>query len=301
MCALLVIANPATRYPFDLMTPILVVNNPLFHNYDAVIGLFLKMIDPQVILVEVHVLDHIRCSDHLNIVLTTLYTSTRVTATKLGWDHTLLIHVSCNKNLEASRSRYSTICTSKDVVLTDIDEPVEILLSELVHHDLTQGVSAEQDENRYQTVAVGGTFDHLHDGHKILLSMASFLAAKTIIVGITGPKLLVNKKFADFLEPYNQRKHNVDNFLNVFSGVPAPAYYEINDICGPTGYIKDIDALVVSRESAKGGEFVNKFRQEKHFPPLHIVTINVVGGEGDDFDGKLSSTAIREAESKKTS
>ena len=287
--------------PLVPMTPLLVVKNPLLHNYDAVISLFLNMIDLKVTLVEVHVLDHIRCSSHLNIVLTSLYTSTRATATKLGWDHTLQIHVSCNKKLEPSRSLYSTICTSKDVLLLDIDEPVEILLSELVHHDLTQGVPAEQDENRYQTVAVGGTFDHLHDGHKILLSMASFLAAKTIIVGITGPKLLVNKKFADFLEPYDQRKHNVDNFLNVFSGMAAPAYYEINDVCGPTGYIREIDALVVSRESAKGGEYVNKFRQEKDFPPLHIVTINVVGGEGDDFDGKLSSTAIREAESKKIS
>lgn len=36
------------------------------------------------------------------------------------------------------------------------------------------------------TVALGGTFDHLHSGHKILLSMAAWIAEKKLIVGITG-------------------------------------------------------------------------------------------------------------------
>ena len=35
-------------------------------------------------------------------------------------------------------------------------------------------------------VALGGTFDHLHAGHKILLSMAAWIARKEVIVGVTG-------------------------------------------------------------------------------------------------------------------
>ena len=35
--------------------------------------------------------------------------------------------------------------------------------------------------------ALGGTFDHLHAGHKILLSMAAWFARKKVIVGVTGP------------------------------------------------------------------------------------------------------------------
>lgn len=38
----------------------------------------------------------------------------------------------------------------------------------------------------YPVVALGGTFDHLHAGHKILLSMAAWIAGKKIIVGVTG-------------------------------------------------------------------------------------------------------------------
>ena len=38
----------------------------------------------------------------------------------------------------------------------------------------------------FPVVALGGTFDHLHAGHKILLSMAAWIARDTLIVGVTG-------------------------------------------------------------------------------------------------------------------
>jgi hypothetical protein len=38
----------------------------------------------------------------------------------------------------------------------------------------------------FPVVALGGTFDHLHAGHKILLSMAAWITAEKIIVGVTG-------------------------------------------------------------------------------------------------------------------
>lgn len=38
----------------------------------------------------------------------------------------------------------------------------------------------------YPVVALGGTFDHIHAGHKILLSMAAWIADEKVIVGVTG-------------------------------------------------------------------------------------------------------------------
>ena len=38
----------------------------------------------------------------------------------------------------------------------------------------------------FPVVASGGTFDHLHAGHKILLSMGTWIAQHKLIVGITG-------------------------------------------------------------------------------------------------------------------
>lgn len=38
-------------------------------------------------------------------------------------------------------------------------------------------------------MAVGGTFDHLHPGHKILLSLAAYICSRKLICGITGYSL----------------------------------------------------------------------------------------------------------------
>lgn len=75
---------------------------------------------------------------------------------------------------------------------------------------------------QHRSVAVGGTFDHLHIGHKLLL-IATALAVenigveantvnsnsatgqRVIIVGITGDELLVNKKYAECLESWEAR------------------------------------------------------------------------------------------------
>lgn len=45
---------------------------------------------------------------------------------------------------------------------------------------------AEKVKPSLPIVALGGTFDHLHAGHKILLSMAAWVARKKVIVGVTG-------------------------------------------------------------------------------------------------------------------
>lgn len=39
---------------------------------------------------------------------------------------------------------------------------------------------------RYDNVVLGGTFDYLHAGHKILLSMASWFTSKRLVVGVSG-------------------------------------------------------------------------------------------------------------------
>jgi FAD synthase len=48
------------------------------------------------------------------------------------------------------------------------------------------GLTAQESDPSFPVVAIGGTFDHLHAGHKILLSMSAWLATEKIIVGVTG-------------------------------------------------------------------------------------------------------------------
>jgi phosphopantetheine adenylyltransferase len=74
----------------------------------------------------------------------------------------------------------------------------------------------------HRVVAVGGTFDHLHAGHKLLLTATALMLQpssteapldRRLIVGITGDELLKNKKYAEQLEDWDQREQAVINFL----------------------------------------------------------------------------------------
>jgi len=40
--------------------------------------------------------------------------------------------------------------------------------------------------DQYKAVVLGGTFDHIHAGHKILLSVACLLATERVVCGVTG-------------------------------------------------------------------------------------------------------------------
>lgn len=147
---------------------------------------------------------------------------------------------------------------------------------------------------------MGGTFDHMHDGHKLLLTIAGFLAKEKLVVGITGSELLVNKKYAEVMESYMTRRSNVEEFLSYLFPPLEIESRMLHDVAGPTGTIEDIDALVVSQESRKGGISVNKLRAEKGWHQLVIYEVEVLGcrtgSEKDNWKDKLSSTELRRLE-----
>lgn len=204
--------------------------------------------------------------------------------------------------------------------------------------------SAPLTTKRHISTAVGGTFDHLHLGHKLLLTstamlldplVPSFLPSpnsnpkqqdyenQTLIIGITAPSLLLNKSNPSVLQPWSTRESNVLSFLHSIlhlnSSPPETSTTktttgiilltaEIHDPYGPTITMEEIDSLVVSAETRKGGEAVNERRRELGWKELDVFEVSVLDGgfrgssskddEGDDdrrdgFAGKISSTEIR--------
>jgi pantetheine-phosphate adenylyltransferase len=71
-----------------------------------------------------------------------------------------------------------------------VSEISYLLLPRLETPDIPLAATALRESEtappRYPVVALGGTFDHIHAGHKILLSMAAWIAERKIIVGVTG-------------------------------------------------------------------------------------------------------------------
>ncbi|OUM69638.1 hypothetical protein PIROE2DRAFT_29530, partial [Piromyces sp. E2] len=150
----------------------------------------------------------------------------------------------------------------------------------------------------YPTIALGGTFDHLHNGHKILLSISAWLATKKIICGISDDELLKNKKGSELLESIYQRCFNVQKFLYKIKRNLIYYILPINDPFGPTIVEKDIQGIVGSLETLKGCHAVNKKRNQYGFPSLDIFSISLLAPKCknlglEDSELKMSSSSIR--------
>ncbi|WWD15869.1 hypothetical protein CI109_100293 [Kwoniella shandongensis] len=179
-------------------------------------------------------------------------------------------------------------------------------------------------------VALGGTFDHLHAAHKLLLHLAYVLTGEKLIVGLMADRLLGSKTHAELVQSLEERLEGVQRFLSRLGGRvkatqgfddddtnatpagetldtdtrPFIAAGEIQDALGPTGYDPNIQALVVSRETYSGGIYVNKIRKEKNLEELELYVVDVIADkeglelgeereEGKLKELKMGSTGIR--------
>lgn len=142
--------------------------------------------------------------------------------------------------------------------------------------------------NKYKKVAVGGTFDKFHKGHKCLLKEA-FTYGEEVVIGVTSTKFAgKNAK----IDSCSTRMSNLIEFLersyhNNFHVV------RLEDRYGPTISEKEYDAIAVSKETEIGAIEINKIRNERGLPLLDILVIDMVSAE----DGRpISSTRIRKGE-----
>ncbi len=138
-------------------------------------------------------------------------------------------------------------------------------------------------------VAVGGTFDPLHDGHKALLMKAVELSRNgELLVGLTSDEMSRNK--AHDVSDYQSRYDGVLGFIQK-QGI-APVIVRLDDPYGPTIH-DDFDYLVVSPETHPIGLKINRIRGEKKLGKIEIVLVDYVLAD----DGlPISSTRIKRGE-----
>ncbi|KAG6851003.1 hypothetical protein H0H93_004490 [Arthromyces matolae] len=160
-----------------------------------------------------------------------------------------------------------------------------------------------QRPSRLPVVALGGTFDHLHAGHKILLSMAAWITGEKIVVGVTDDVLLKKKSNPHLLQPLPFRMECVRAFLELFRPGIEYAIVPLHDVYGPTGWDPNIQGLVVSHETLSGAEAIANYRSENALSALQTFVIDVISPHSAYIDPedmelmrsmKMSSTYIRQ-------
>ncbi len=148
-----------------------------------------------------------------------------------------------------------------------------------------------QHLKKYGKVATGGTFDQIHTGHRRLLER-SFDVGEIVVIGVTSDEF-VRKEGKRPDHSYEERVNQLVAYLD--RQFPGRRYIiaKLYDFFGPGIVSPDVEAIVVSPETAARVPLANKLRAEKGYRPLEMVTIEKVLAE----DGQpVSSTRIRKGE-----
>ena len=148
----------------------------------------------------------------------------------------------------------------------------------------------------YKAVCLGGTFDHIHNGHRILLTQAALITSQRMLIGITSDVLLNAKKHAGFLEDYDKRCSNVRDFLTRLMGtnIQIDIFSLNSDPAGRAATDTEIEAVVLTPETQKGGDIINQMRKKNGLKQLPLVFASMVLASEDEnaknYSNKTSST-----------
>ena len=136
-------------------------------------------------------------------------------------------------------------------------------------------IPANQTSPRYNQSCLGGTFDRLHAGHKILLSEALLVANHRAVIGLAFGDLLNQKLLRELILPYDQRKLELEAFLHsIHLSNQKTEIVPIDEPFGPSITDGQLDVMVLSSEVEGAISKVNELRRKNELDPLNSHVIN---------------------------
>ena len=145
---------------------------------------------------------------------------------------------------------------------------------------------------KYEKVAVGGTFDKLHRGHEALLSKA-FEVGEKVVIGLSSDEFVAKMGKPHITASYAERLRELQYFLEKNGLARRAEIVPLNDTYGLTIAGSGLDALVVSKETELTADKINRIRLDSGLTALEIISITMVPAENCN---PISTTRIRSGE-----
>ncbi|NLF87386.1 phosphopantetheine adenylyltransferase [Candidatus Bathyarchaeota archaeon] len=144
----------------------------------------------------------------------------------------------------------------------------------------------------YRKVAVGGTFDQLHSGHKALLGRA-FEVGEKVVIGLTSDSFVAKLNKQHKTASYRDRQYDLEAYLAQQGWLDRAEIVPLEDSFGLTIKGRGLEAIIVSEETEQVAVSINQKRLSTGHKPLGIVTVCMVPAENHN---PISTTRIRRGE-----
>ena len=145
---------------------------------------------------------------------------------------------------------------------------------------------------RYKLVALGGTFDVLHAGHRHLLSEA-FKLGDMVLIGVTSDRLVATLHKKHQVRPFSSRARDLRMFLKTRRWSSRARVTMLREPYGPAARRKKLEALIVSKGTLPSGRRLNRLRRQNNLRPLDLHVVDLLRAA----DGKpISTTRVRNGE-----
>ena len=141
-------------------------------------------------------------------------------------------------------------------------------------------------------VAVGGTFDEFHRGHKALLKKA-FEIGEHIMIGLCTDDFVEKMGKHHMIAPFAVRLEELRSYLRKNGWLDRAEIVPLHNSYGPALTNKKIEVLVVSEETKQTAHKINELRKANGFPQMKVIVIKMVMAEKS---GAISTTRIRNLE-----
>ncbi len=145
---------------------------------------------------------------------------------------------------------------------------------------------------KFRKVGVGGTFDELHRGHRVLLSKA-FEIGERVAIGLCSDAFVSKMGKPHVTAPYAERLKELKAFLKELGVLERAEFVPLDDPFGTTLSGSCIEALVVSEETKPVALKINAKRREAGLSQLEVVIVVMVPSENC---APISTTRIRKGE-----